>query len=355
MNNQAKRWLVGLGSALLLSTTVHAAEQKLFLFNWSQYMDPDIIKAFEQKYHVDVVQSYYGSLDEMYAKLQAGGDSQYDIIVPSNYFVPRLVKAGLVQPLNKAELPNLDNVMDRFKDPSYDPGEKYTAPYQWGITGIVYNAKVFPHAPDSWSLLFDPKENKGQPFSMISDGQVLFGAACAYLGKGYNCTGQQNWVDAAKLVLKTKQRSNFTGFIDGTPVLQQVARGVTQVGMTYNGDFLADKESNPEGFKDLEFMIPKEGAEVWVDSMMIPRRAPHPKLAHEFINFILNPKIGAQLSNYNMYSTPNKASVQYLDPLLRKPPALPTPEQMKRLEFTPSLDGKQLQLFQQIWSDVKSR
>ena len=352
---QKKGLLAAAAGALLLSQAAHGAEQKLYLFNWTEYMDPAIITAFEKQFNVDVVESYFGSLDEMYAKLQAGGTSQYDVVIPSNYYVPRLIHAGLVQPLDKSQLPNLPNVMDKFKNTAYDPGEKYTVPYQWGTTGIIYNEKVFPNAAESWALLFDPDVNKGQPFSMMTDGQVMFGAACAYQGKGYDCTGQGAWVDAAKLVLKTKHRSNFTGFVDGTPVLPQVARGVTQLGLTYNGDYLLDKSENPEGYKHLNFMLPKEGSELWVDTMMIPSKAPHPELAHQFINFILDARVGAQLSNYNFYSTPNQASVQYLEPELQQPPALPTDEQMKHLFFTPSLDGQELQMFQQIWSDVKSR
>ncbi|RKR02559.1 spermidine/putrescine-binding protein [Kushneria sinocarnis] len=345
---------LGLGSALAAGTTP-AAEQKLYLFNWTQYMDPEIISEFEQRHDVDVVQSYFGSLAEMYAKLQAGGDSQYDVIVPSNYFIPRLIDSGLVQKLDRSQIPNLDHVMSRFQNPAYDPQAQYSVPYQWGTTGIVYNTETFPDAPQSWSLLFDPDVNASQPFSMMTDGQVMLGAACAWQGNDYNCANREAWVEAAKLLLDTKGRRNFTGFVDGTPVLQQLERGVSQVGLTYNGDYLLNRSENPEAYEHLDFMLPKEGSELWVDAMMIPARAPHPELAHEFINFILEAQIGARLSNYNRYSTPNKAAVPYLDEELQGPPAQPSKEQMARLQFTPSLDGQQLQTFQQLWNEVKSR
>ncbi|WP_027350064.1 ABC transporter substrate-binding protein [Halotalea alkalilenta] len=354
MNKKRSSSLIaGLGALLLV--TQAQAQETLYLFNWSEYMDPEIIQQFEQRYDVKVVQSYYGSLGEMFSRLQSGGTSQFDIIVPSNYYVPRLIGAGLVQPLDKSKLSNAGNVMEQFADPSFDPGLEYSIPYQWGTTGIVYDTTAFPDAKPSWSLLFDPEVNPTQPFAIQQDGQVMIGAACAYLGKGGDCTSLDDWRAAAQLVLETRQRSNFSGFVDGTPVLQQVARGTVKAGITYNGDFLLKKDEDPEGFANLAFMLPEEGAEMWVDSMMIPKNAPHPELAHKFIDFIMEPEIGAQLSNYNQYSSPNQAAEPLLDDALREPPSLPTDEQMAHLYFSPSLEGAQLQQFQQLWNEVRSR
>ncbi|MFN2332025.1 MAG: PotD/PotF family extracellular solute-binding protein [Halomonas sp.] len=340
---------------LMLAGSVQAQENKLYLFNWTEYMDPEIIEAFEEQYDVDVVQSYFNSLPEMLAKLNAGGVSQYDIIVPSNYYVPRLIDTGLVQKLDKSKLNNLDNVMEQFQNPPFDPGAEYTAPYQWGTTGIVYNSETFPDAPKSWSLLFDPEVNPAHPFAMMGDGQVNMGGACAYLGHGYDCTDMEAWREAAQLLLDTKGRETFSGFTDGTPALQQLARGVTHVGLSYNGDYLFFKDEDPETFASLEFMIPDEGAELWVDSMLIPSEAPNPDMAHKFIDFILDAEVGAQLSNYNYYASPNAAAVPYLDAVLTKPPVQPTEDDMQRLRFTPSLEGEAMQVFQQLWSEVQSR
>jgi len=348
------RLVTALGG-LLLAGGAQAASEKLYLFNWTQYMDPAIIQAFEDKYDVEVVQNYFNSLPEMFAKLKAGGVSQYDIIVPSNYYVPRLIQTGMVQKLDKSKLPNFDNIMDKFRDTAYDPGSDYTAAYQYGVTGIVYNAETFPDAPRSWSLLFDPEVNPSYPFAMMGDGQVSMGAACAYLGHGYDCTDLDAWKESARLLLKTKQRGNFSGFVDGTPALQQLARGVTHVSLSYNGDYLFYKEENPDTFKNIKFMIPDEGTELWVDSMMIPAQAPHPDLAHKFINFILDPEIGAQLSNYNYYSSPNAAATPYLDKVLTQPPVTPADSDIDKLHFTPSLEGDKLQTFNQLWTEVQSR
>lgn len=340
---------------LLLAGAAQAQESKLYLFNWTEYMDPEIIDAFEAEYDVEVVQNYFNSLPEMFAKLNAGGVSQYDIIVPSNYYVPRLIETGLVQKLDKAKLVNLGNVREQFQDPAYDPGAEYSAPYQWGTTAIVYNTETFPEAPKSWSLMFDPEVNPSHPFALMGDGQVSMGAACAYLGHGYDCTDPEAWKEAARLIIDTKQRDTFSGFTDGTPALQQLARGVTHAGMSYNGDYLFFKDEDPETFATLDFMIPDEGAEMWVDAMLIPSEAPNPDMAHKFIDFILDAEVGAQLSNYNYYASPNAAAEPYLDAVLTEPPVQPSEEDMARLRFTPSLQGEALQTFQQLWSEVQSR
>lgn len=354
MKNVTTRLAVSLGSLLLVGAA-QAQENRLYLFNWTEYMDPEIIEAFEEKYDVEVVQNYFNSLPEMFAKLNAGGVSQYDIIVPSNYYIPRLIETGLVQKLDKSKLSNLGNVMEQFQNPSYDPDSEYSAPYQWGTTGIIYNTETFPEAPKSWSLLFDPEVNPSHPFALMGDGQVSMGSACAYLGHGYDCTDMSGWREAAQLLIDTKGRDNFSGFVDGTPALQQLARGVAHVGLSYNGDYLFFKEEDPETFETIDFMLPDEGAEMWVDAMLIPSEAPNPDMAHKFIDFILDAEIGAQLSNYNYYASPNAAAEPHLDEVLTQPPVQPSEEDMERLRFTPSLSGDQLQNFQQLWSEVQAR
>ena len=330
--------------------------ETLYLFNWTQYMDPSIIEQFEERHDVEVVRNYFNSNGELFAKLHAGGDSQYDVIMPSNYYVPRLIESDLVQPLDHDRLPNLDNLMDTFIDPSFDPGNEYTAAYQWGTTGLVYDAEALGgDVPQSWSVLFDPAVNPDAPFAIPEDSQVSLGAACAYLGHGYDCTDRDQLESAARLVLESKGRDNFAGFVQGTPVLQQLVRGSVAAGMTFNGDYLFYKSDDPEGFENIEYVIPEEGAELWVDNMMIPANAPNPELAHAFINYILSAEIGAQLSNWNYYSSPNEAALPMLDQVLQEPPITPTDAAMERLTFIPSLKGESLQFVQQLWREVESR
>jgi len=347
-----------LGAVLMLATLApaQAADDTLYLFNWADYISPDLIKEFEQTHHVKVVQNFYGGNSELQAKLQAGADSQYDVIVPSSYFIKKLVNLGLIQKLDHSQLPNLKNLYSRFQDPEYDPNDTYSVPYQWGTTGIAYNTEHIKNAPESWSLLFDPKQNENYPFALLlGDGEVIMGGACAYLGLDYTCQSKDKWVQAAQLIIKTKNRKNMTGFVDGDPALTQLEHGVVDVAVTFNGNVASDASENPEMFKHIKYFLPKEGTELWVDTMAIPTHAPHPKLAHEFINFLLDAHKGAELSNYNYYASPNEAAKPYLDDILQTPLITPTAEQMKHLYFTPTLTGETLKTFNQIWSEVRSQ
>ncbi len=318
-------------------------------------MNPAIIKTFEKRYHAHVVQSYYDSNAQLFAKLSAGGASQYDIIVPSNYYVPRLIHAGLLQPLNHRLIPNLANLKPRFKNPPFDPHNRYTAAYQWGTTGIVYNTARIQGSPDSWSMLFRQGALNGQPFAMDNEPQVMLGAACAFQGNGYRCRSQKKLKHAARLIAQTSQRPNFSGFVAGTPALKQLARGNVAAVVAYNGDYVFDKSHNPKAYADTRFVVPRKGAELWVDNMAIPAHAPHPRLANKFINFVLRARIGAKLSNYNSYATPNAKSQPLLEPALKQPPVTPTPAQMRRLHYTPALKGSKLRLVNQLWTEIKAR
>lgn len=339
-----------------------AAAKKLYLFNWATYMDPEILKAFEEKYNVDVVRSFFTDNAELFAKLRAGGVSQYDVVFPSSYYVPRLAETGLIRPFNMELIPNYDNLLPKFDNPPYDPGgadKVYSVAYQWGTTGIGYDQSVFPKPPESWAFIFDPDVNPKHPFSMNPDAQFMLGAACAYLGYDYTCTKtgtRAQLKEAAQLILKTKQRPNFSGFVGGNPANRQLARGNIEAGVVWNGALLGEKQRNPKAYANIKFLLPEEGTEIWVDTMAIPADAPHPKLAHKFINFILKPKIGAQLANWNLYGSPNEAAGPYLDKALTEPPIQPTKHQMEdALRFTPAIKGKRLKFVQQLWAAIMSQ
>lgn len=332
-----------------------AQETTLHLFNWPDYIDPAIPKSFGEEYGVKVSLTYYESNSQMFAKLQAGGSSQYDVIFPSDFYVPRLVDSGLVQPLNKDLIPNAKNVLEEFSDPPFDPGLKYSMPYQWGSTGIVYDTNKLPDPPKTWGLIYDPELNSKYQFALMNATQESLGTACAYLGLGYDCNTVDDWKEAAKLIIATRRRPNFAGFVEGTPSLHMVARGNIAAGIAYIGDFLAVKRRDPASFEHVDIFIPEGSAELWVDSMMIPVNAPNPDLANEFINYVLRADKGADLSNFNAYPSPNKAAEPYLDDDIRQSPITPSPETMEYLRYTPVLSGQDLQLFDQLWTEAISR
>ena len=272
--------------------------------------------------------------------------------MPSSYYIPQLVHEGLIRALDKQQLPNFKNLMARFQDPTYDPHDTHSIPYQWGTTGIAYMKTKLPNLPDSWSVLFDPKVNPSYPFAIMGgSGRDAMGAACAYLGYGFSCNKKSQWIAAAKLIEKTVKRPNFTGFVDGDPAMKQIKAGVIALGMTFNGSVAQCYDDR--SCTNADYIVPKEGTEMWVDTMAIPSHAPHPQLAYDFINFILSAKAGAELSNSNLYASPNAAAKPYFDKLLDTALITPTAEQSKRLHFLEPLAGRQLQEFNAIWTAVR--
>ncbi|GLR67482.1 spermidine/putrescine ABC transporter substrate-binding protein [Acidocella aquatica] len=339
-------------AAVILPQGARADQPTLNLFTWSAYIDPAMITDFEKQCGCKVVETDYDSNSEMEAKLKAGADSQYDVVVPSSYYVARLITEGLIQPLDHGAITNFKNLETKFQNPTYDPGDKYSIPYQWGTTGVGYLQDQIKDPAQSWGLLFDPKINTTYPFTLMSgSGQDTIGAACAYLGYGFTCDTKAEWLAAAKLIKETRARKNFAGFVDGEPERDQLKSKLNSAGMVFNGD-VATSYADGSG-KDIGFFLPKEGTEIWVDTMAIPAHAPNAKLGLEFINFILDAKEGAALSNFNDYSSPNAASQPMLADNLKARLVSPTPEDFKLLHFLPPLSGAKLKLFNAIWTASK--
>jgi len=328
-----------------------AEQPTLNLFIWSSYIDPGLLSAFEKQCNCKVIETDYESNAEMSAKLKAGGDAQYDVVVPSSYYVPELQDEGLIQPLDHSKLTNFGNLFPKFQNPDYDPNDAYSIPYQWGTTGIVYDPAKIKAPGTGWGLLFDPKANPNYPFVLPKgEGRDQIGAACAYLGYGFNCSEKSQWIAAAKLIEQTKKRPNFAGFVDETPARDQMKSGLIAVAMAYNGDI--GQCYGDGSCKNLKFFLPKEGAEIWVDTMAIPTHAPHPELALQFINFILDANNGATLSNFNQYASPNQASQKQLTGILATPLLNPSADEMQHLVFLAPLRGANYKLFNQIWTSV---
>ncbi|WP_018460552.1 polyamine ABC transporter substrate-binding protein [Thermus oshimai] len=324
------------------------AQKELRLFIWSEYIDPAILEAFSKQTGLKVRVDLYESNEELIAKLQAGGVGQYDVIFPSDFYVPSLIHLKLVQPLDQGKIPNLRNLDDKFKNPPFDPGNRYSAAYQWGTTGLIYR-KDRTAEPKTWGVLF--KEPKA-PFILMDSPREMLGIALRYLGYSVNTKNPKEVQRAGQVLLEAKKSRYFLGFEGGVGGKNRVVAGAAAYAVVYNGDAVRAADENPG---KVAFAIPQEGATLWVDSMMIPAKAPNPEGAHRFINFILDPKVGAQLSNFNRYATPNKAALPYINPQDRKNPAIyPPAEMMKRMEFILDL-GKDNRIYDEVWTAVKSR
>ena len=352
-----RKWLILLAAAAVLAvlagpSAALAADEELRIFIWSEYMDEENMpKAFTEKFGIPVRLDIYESNEEMVAKLQAGGVSQYDIIVPSAYIMPVLIHEKLIQPLDHAQIPNLNNLSEHFRNTAFDPGNKYSVGWQWGTVGLMYAPDKIPNFENTWAMLFNDKSEIG-PFWLIDSVREQMGIALLYLGYDYNSTDPKELKAASDLLAATKKYSSCLGFKGGVGGKNDVVAGTAVAAVVYNGDAVQGILNNPD--KKLAFTIPKEGSEIWIDSMCIPAKAPHVEAAHKWINWVLDPEVNAGLSNYNHYATPCEAAKPFLEKAdLENPGIYPDEATMKVLHYTKDL-GKDNRIMDEAWTRAKS-
>ncbi len=325
-----------------------APKNRLNLFIYSEYIDPQTVRDFEKKFDCDVTLDVYEDMDAMVAKLEGGGDSLYDIVTAGEYVVTILEGRGLLAPLRKENIPNFKNVDPKFANPPCDPGNRYTAPYQWGTLGIYIRPRPGEPVDQTWGLVFDPARQPG-PFLMMDSQREMIGAALKYRGYSINSRDRGALAEARDLLLNAKRRSlGFEGVVGGRN--RVLTRGAVAA-VSYNGDAVRGIREDPE----TSYFVPREGGEIWLDNLAIPARAPHRDMAEKFINYILEPDVGAQVSNFNQLATPNRSSLALVPPAdLADPAIYPPKEILDKLEFLEDL-GATTRLYDEIWTQVKSK
>jgi spermidine/putrescine-binding protein len=282
----------------------------LNFYNWSEYMDPDLVTEFEETYGVDVVESYYESNEAMLSQILAG--VAYDLIVPSDYMVKIIIDEGLAFKLDKEALTNYGNLAEEFRTQPYDPTGDYSVAYQYGTTGLGVNLELVGDAfVPSWALVFDPELTAGFAggVSLLNDPRETMGAALEYLGYSLNDTTLEHLEEAAEVVRNA--RPGIATF-DSDQYDENLANGEVAVAHGYSGNMIVaiGGTDNPDNFV---YVLPEEGATLWIDNMVIPTISTAPCTAHTFIDFLLDAENGAQLTNWNYYGSPNAASVPFLD------------------------------------------
>jgi spermidine/putrescine transport system substrate-binding protein len=338
-------------AALMLPSCSRTQTPEVTVYMFSEYTYPELPAEFAKATGIRLRIVPYEATEEMMAKLQqAGGDSQYDVVVMSDHAITTLSKLGLLQPLDLSKVPNAANVMERFRKPPFDPEGRYSLPYQWGTNGLMYRKDKLPNLDKSWAVVFDPAREPG-PFVLMDSMRDTLGAALKYLGYSVNSTNPDELKAAGELVLKAKHSDKCLGFEGGVGGKNRVLAGTAALAMVYNGDCVRAMDEDPNA----AFMLPREGSIIWTDAMTVPAHAPHPDYAYKFINFILDPEVGARLSNFNRYATPNQASLPLINPADRANPAIyPTEEEMKSLEYLKDV-GSDTRLYDEVWTAVKSR
>ncbi|MGQ9600037.1 MAG: ABC transporter substrate-binding protein [Anaerolineae bacterium] len=322
--------------------------KELHVYNWSEYIDPEIYADFEKEFGVKVIEDTFASNEDLLAKLQAGA-SGYDLIVPSDYMVAIMIELKLLAELNYDNIPNFKNIGDKFRDPPYDPGNKYSVPYQWGTTGIGYNLDMFEEPPDSWAYLFDPAYASAYAgkMSMLNDSREAIGAALKYLGYSLNSTDEQQLAEAKQLLIQQKQ---WVKTYDSEGFEDLLAAGETVIAHGWSGDFFQAAAEAPQVW----YVIPREGATIWADNLCIPKTAPSQYTAEVFINYLLQPEVGAKISNYTWYASPNTAAEKFINAEILEDPAIyPPPEVMDKLEFIRDV-GEATPIYDRIWTEIKT-
>lgn len=317
----------------------------LNVYNWSTYIAPEVITQFEQKFGAKVKYDTYESNEALYAKIQPGNPG-YDVVFPSDYMVKIMTSEGLLEELNLDNIPNKKHVDSKFINPPYDPGNKYTMPYQWGTLGIGYNIKATEGEVDSWAAMFEPKF-KGR-IALLDDMRNTLGMILIYLGYNPNTTNPDEINKARDFMSKNKEA--IAAFVPDTGQVL-LDQGEVDLTFEYSGDIFQVMEENP----NIRYAIPKEGAIVWTDNLVIPKGAPNKELAEKFINFILEPEVGAKISNFIHFGTPNKTSLEkglINKEDLKNTSIYPPPEVFSKLKYIQDV-GEATALYDEAWNEVK--
>jgi spermidine/putrescine transport system substrate-binding protein len=336
------------GNAAVSQTPVGPMENALSLYNWDQYLAPDTLKAFQTKYPtVTVNNATFASNEDMLAKIQAGAKG-YDIVVPTGYMVEIMIQKGLLLRLDKRQLPNFSHVDARFRNPGYDPGSSYSIPKDWGTTGFGYRTDKVSGTMTSWKQFFDNAAQYSGKVTVLDGATETVGMALKYFGYSYNSDSDQELSKARDLLIKFKRH---VGAITST-YKADLTNGNMTYSMGWNGDFEALKGQTP--VPPVQYVVPKEGSELWVDTWAVLKTAPHPVAAHAFINLLLDPKMQAQEIQYTYYAQPDSDALPLIPDAIKSDPIVyPTDAALAPLE-TRKATAKGQRSRDQIFSEFKA-
>ncbi len=317
---------------------------KLYVYNWGDYIDQTIITDFEKEYGVEVVYDEYATNEDMYVKIKQGG-TKYDIAIPSEYMIEKMIKEDMLEPIDLAKISNFSKINDRFKNLVSDPGNKYSVPYMWGTMGIIYNTNMIDEEISSWDALWDKKYAK--QILMIDSQRESLAVALKKSGYSMNSTVPAE-LEAAKQALL--QQKPLVLAYAGDNYKDMMIGGEAAMAVAWSGDAVFMTEEN----EDLTYVVPEEGSNVWFDSMIIPKGARNVELAHKFIDFMTRPDIGKRNVEYIGYSTPNVETLALLDPeTAEDPAAYPSDEVLAKCEVFVD-PGPAIETYNRIWTEVKS-
>ncbi len=314
----------------------YSGDNTIAVYNWGDYIDEDLIAKFEEETGYKVVYSTFDSNEAMMTKLNQGG-THFDVVVPSEYAIQKMVEDDLLQPIDKSLLPNLKNIDERFMDLAFDPGNTYSVPYFWGTVGIVYNpAMLNDRVITSWNDLWD--EDLRNQILMVDGAREVIGMGLNSLGYSLNSKDKEQLREAKE---KLDTLTPNIKAIVGDEIKMLMANEEASIGIVWSGDAADIMWEN----ENLDYVVPSEGSNLWFDNFAIPKSAQNVEGAHAFINFLLDPENAAQNTDYVGYSTPNIGAFEYMDEEVTTDERFyPNPELTEKLEVYENL-GKAMQAY----------
>ncbi len=309
-----------------------AAAETLVVANWDGYMPPDLLENFAKEKGIEVEFAPHATNEEIMGKFMANQGEGYDVVFLSSPFAQALDKLGLVAELDHAQVPNLANYYAAARELPYDPGNRYSAPYAWGTTGICYREDLVEAAPESWNDLLDPSPAHKGKVTMLQTDRWLMQPALFVLGYSVNETDPAKLAEARDLLIKAKEgllayddTTFYSKLVSGEAVLVQGWDGWCNYGIAET-----DK---------IKFVLPKEGADLWVDTMIVPKASENKELAHAFIDYVLRPDVHSWVASNILYKVPNEAAMAQVDPgLIETFPNLGMqPDELLQLELVEDL------------------
>lgn len=337
---------IAAGLTFLPRFALSEEEKKLNFFNWDTYVGETTLEDFNAETGIEVKMDLYADGDELFSKLKAGNPG-YDVIVPGSETLERMMKADMVMPLDHGKIPNISNIDAKFQDAVFDPGRKYSIPYMWGTVGVGFRKSAVNGMLDSWKPLLDSAEYAGQ-IALMGDQQTVLGAALKYLGYSWNSTSAPELQKAGELLIAQKKNIKIFADDNGQDLL---ASGEVNICQEWNGDILQVMEEDD----DLFYIVPKEGTEIWQDTLAIPKGAPRPGNAHSFINFLLGAEAGKNIAETIMYPTANKAARDLMpEDYKNNPVVFPPDELLAKCESSLYLGEEAIRARDEIWTRVQA-
>ncbi len=321
---------------------------EVVVYNWGEYIDPDVITMFEKETGIRVIYEEYETNEVMYPKISSGAIA-YDVVCPSEYMAERMISEGLLQPVDRSVMPEVSNIEDRFFNvcDSFDPGNRYFTPYCWGTVGILYNTNMVKEPFDSWSILWD-EHYKGE-ILMQNSVRDAFGITLKYLGYSLNSTDLDELTEARDMLIRQKPlvQAYVVDQVRDMMIGEEAALSVI-----YSGEAHETKAQNP----NVGYVIPKEGSNIWIDGWVIPKNARNAENANKWINFMCRPDVATMNFEYMMYSTPNKKVRELTtnSELKNSSILFPAEEDLDRCEVFRYLGSGPTDTYNRLWREIKS-